>query len=600
MIAYNKRYSLGIYVNDWGYMAGSEGNPHVFLSLKIEKTQCNDRQIAFQKERVFALEKSPFKENLFSQIRKEKQMLKEMECFVSESALEDLRKALSEKYTYTFVSHKNFKAWQDTSLNLQDSFNQDFDKGIREALNKDFIFLRQCYADITEPFFIWVKNIKNRDDNYLQNKMSFDEFESLFNEFIESSYSNIESIEGFFGFGPYETKLFNKYENNDYTTGGKVFQNNHWNDKFMKKAQNEYEKIKEELKNKSLPRIPLNTNDKQYLIYSKDFMLTSLRPLKTFQEQWSEVFEIYEGEYIKVSQQILFQTLLTSDTMRQNSNIFQDDRNIFRDYKVVGNSCVDFVFDKLNLIGAGKFIKAVSILPHEVLGHVRDNKPNFYNKQKGIYKKPLSKGDKISLLLYDLHLFYQNYATLCQIDSTWDCEKGLRAFSTYCYSTLHSSLLDDTKLNRLGEHKIEPLPRDNAIENIADDIAMRINTGLCINAYFQDVLQYDNNLMCDVALLCVKELNGKQRFVKADSQSDFIYQDFDFASDNEIIQKSYNVAMDRQQPIIFAKIPHHNVYHISKESKGVYIQSFLERYAGQDRSIGDYRDILESKETHNA
>ena len=26
MIAYNKRYSLGIYVNDWGYMAGSEGN----------------------------------------------------------------------------------------------------------------------------------------------------------------------------------------------------------------------------------------------------------------------------------------------------------------------------------------------------------------------------------------------------------------------------------------------------------------------------------------------------------------------------------------------------------------------------------------------
>ena len=204
------------------------------------------------------------------------------------------------------------------------------------------------------------------------------------------------------------------------------------------------------------------------------------------------------------------------------------------------------------------------------------------------------------MLLYDLHLFYQNYATSCNIDSSWDCEKGLKAFSTYYHSTLHSNLLGDTKLNRLGTHKIEPLPRDNAIENIADDIAMRINTGLCINAYFQDVLQYDNNLMCDVALLCVKELNGKQRFVKADSQSDFIYQDFDFANDEKAVSQSYALAMDRQQPIIFAKIPHYNVYHISKESKGVYIQSFLERYAGQDRNIGDYRDILESKETHNA
>lgn len=97
-----------------------------------------------------------------------------------------------------------------------------------------------------------------------------------------------------------------------------------------------------------------------------------------------------------------------------------------------------------------------------------------------------------------------------------------------------------------------------------------------------------------------KNGQGKQRFVKADLQSDFIYQDFDFASDDEIIQKSYNVAMDRQQPIIFAKIPHYNAPHIAKESKGVYIQSFLERYRGGDRSIGDYRDILESKETHNA
>ena len=597
---HNYKYSLGIYVNDWGYMAGSEGNPHVFLSLKIEKTQCNDKQIAFQKEKILALEKSPFKENLFSQIRKERQMLKEMECFVSESTLEDLRKALSKKYKYYFDGSDEFKAWKDTELDKTKANDKDFDETLRKEFNDNFTFLRQCYGDITEPFFIWVKNIKNIDDSYLQDTMSFDEFENLFKEFIQSPYGNIESIEGFFGFGPYETSLFNNYQENQYNTGGKVFQNNHWNDESKKETENNYNKLKENLKNQPLPRIPQHQDDKDLFMYSPEHYLTTMRPLKTFQNNFSETIEINQNEYEKIAKQVLFHTLLSSDSIRQNAVIFSNKKNEFKNYKVVGNSCVDFVMDKLRLIGASKFDKATTIIPYEVRIHVRDNKPNFYNKQKGKYKKPLSKGDKISLLLYDLHLFYQNYATLCQIDSTWDCEKGLRAFSTYCYSTLHSSLLDDTKLNRLGIHKIEPLPRDNAIENIADDIAMRINTGLCINAYFQDVLQYDNNLMCDVALLCVKELNGKQRFVKADSQSDFIYQDFDFASDDEIIQKSYNLAMDRQQPIIFAKIPHYNVPHIAKESKGVYIQSFLERYAGQDRSIGDYRDILESKETHNA
>ena len=249
MIVYNKQYSLGIYVNDWGFVMGSEGNPHVFLSLKIEKTQCNDKQIAFQKEKILALEKSPFKENLFSQIRKEKQTLKEMECFVSESTLEDLRKALSKKYKYYFDGSDEFKAWRDTELDKTKANDKDFDETLRKEFNDNFTFLRQCYGDITEPFFIWVKNIKNIDDSYLQDTMSFDEFENLFNKFIESPYSNLDSIEGFFGFGPYETRLFNKYENNDYTTGGKVFQNNHWNDKFIKKAQDEYEKIKEELKN---------------------------------------------------------------------------------------------------------------------------------------------------------------------------------------------------------------------------------------------------------------------------------------------------------------------------------------------------------------
>ena len=47
---HNYKYSLGIYVNDWGYMAGSEGNPHVFLGLKKEKIKCNNTQIKMQED----------------------------------------------------------------------------------------------------------------------------------------------------------------------------------------------------------------------------------------------------------------------------------------------------------------------------------------------------------------------------------------------------------------------------------------------------------------------------------------------------------------------------------------------------------------------
>ena len=49
-MTYDKKYSLGIYVNDWGFMMGSEGNPHVFLGLKIEKVKCNDMQINMQED----------------------------------------------------------------------------------------------------------------------------------------------------------------------------------------------------------------------------------------------------------------------------------------------------------------------------------------------------------------------------------------------------------------------------------------------------------------------------------------------------------------------------------------------------------------------
>ena len=51
-MTYNKRYSLGIYVNDWGFKMGSEGNPHVFIGLKIEKVKCSDKQIQNRKQKL--------------------------------------------------------------------------------------------------------------------------------------------------------------------------------------------------------------------------------------------------------------------------------------------------------------------------------------------------------------------------------------------------------------------------------------------------------------------------------------------------------------------------------------------------------------------
>lgn len=279
--------------------------------------------------------------------------------------------------------------------------NKDFDKNLRETFNNDFTFLRQCYADITEPFFEWLETKKQS----IADNIDFTQFEKLFNEFVESPYSNIFSIEGFFGFGPYKTGLFENYKDGNFQTGGKVFQNNHWNDDFKEEIQDRYDEIKEELKDKPTPRIPLNLDDKQYFIYSKYFILTDLRPLKTFQEYQSEVMSISESQYKKICKSILFQTLLTSDKLRGNPKIFGDKRNTFKDYKVLGNSCVDFVMDKLFLIGASKFHKATAIIPYDIINHIQNMIPNNYNNQKGTYKKPLSKGDKISFLLYDFELF---------------------------------------------------------------------------------------------------------------------------------------------------------------------------------------------------
>ncbi len=185
-------------MNDWGFKMGSEGNPHVFLGLKREKVKCNDIQIKMQED----LYQHYLKYNMLEQANQCKANIEQMQCFVADRTLFDLQQELNKKYKYHVTSSDEFKAWKDTDLDITD-FKV---KALRETFNNDFTFLRQCYADITEPFFIWLESIQHTKTDLIKN---FDEFESLFNEFIESSYSNLDSIEGFFGFGPYHTNMWN-------------------------------------------------------------------------------------------------------------------------------------------------------------------------------------------------------------------------------------------------------------------------------------------------------------------------------------------------------------------------------------------------------
>lgn len=577
---YNYKYSLGIYVNDWGFMMGSEGNPHVFLGLKREKVYCSNIQIKIQED----LYQHYLKHNMLEQANQCKINIDKTRCFLDENTLFDLQQELS-KYKYYFYGSDEFKAWRDTGLDKTKVNDKDFNEILRKEFNDNFTFLRQCYADITEPFFIWVKNIKNIGNDYLQSKMSFGEFENLFNEFIKSSYSNLDSIEGFFGFGPYKTSLFNNYQKNQHSTGGKVFQNNHWNDEFKEKAQDKYKKIKDKLKNQPLPRIPQHQDDKDFFMYSPEHYLTTMRPLKTFQKYFSEVIEINQNEYEKIAKQILFHTLLSSDDIRRNSKIFSDKRNIFKDYKVVGNSCVDFAMDKLQLIGSSTIV----LEPHGVIDHISIFKKN--------YKNPSSKGDMIFFLLYDVQLFYQNYFILCNIDPTWDCEQGLKSYSQYCEFLLQSNLLNDTELNRLTNHisnnQLKAFPRNARIQAIEDDIAMRLNTHFCIASYFQDRLKYIPNLQTKVSLI-IYDKKDKQ-YLKADSQSQFVFDKFIY--DQNI--PSHNISLWYEQPILFEKNPHLLAIQIDKNIFDEYPKYFAQNIIGEQKDYGDYRDFLQQGQTSN-
>ena len=590
-MTHSHKYSLGIYVNRNFASNGGSGNPHVFLGLKKERAKCNELQIQMKKEQLEKL-KSSYSNNGLSfgniqeSIKQYEQDIKQMQCFINETTLEDLKKELSqEKYQYNFTSHKNFKAWSDTDLND----NKDFDKNLRETFNNDFTFLRQCYADITEPFFEWLEHIKKQS---IADNIDFTQFEKLFNEFVESPYSNIFSIEGFFGFGPYQTGLFKNYKDGNFQTGGKVFQNNHWNDDFKEKTEVQYDKLKEELKDKPLPRIPLkykidnkSYDDKQYFIYSKDFILTDLRPLKTFQEYQSEVMSISESQYKKICKSILFQTLLTSDKLRENPKIFGDKRNTFKNYKVVGNSCVDFVRDKMQI--AQIITKNNhSLTPNQLLNYL---------------KKLESKKDKkarAELLLYDVELYYYNFLTLCNIDSTWACEEGLKSFNQYCEFLLHSNLLHHTRLNRLTDNithnQLKSLARNTEIEHIEDDVNMRLNTHFCLASYFQDRLKYEPHLQTEVALIIYDD--EKEHYLKADSQSKFAFSEFSY--DRNIL--SHNIALWYEQPILFAKNPYPLAIQIQENIFDNYPKYFAQCIVGNKKDYGDYRNFLKQEEVSNA
>ena len=610
-MTHNKRYSLGIYVNDWGFMMGSEGNPHVFLGLKIEKIKCNDMQIKMEKERYAQL----LKYNMLEQANQCKIHIEQMRCFVADTTLFNLQQELS-KYKYYFDGSDEFKAWQDATLNIEKSFNKDFNKTLRETFNTDFTFLRQCYADITEPFFEWLENIKNINDNYLQTQMNFNEFENLFNEFIKSSYSNLYSIEGFFGFGPYKTSLLNNYQKNQHNTGGKVFQNNHWNDD-SKHIEN-YKELIAKLKDKPLPRIPQHQDDKDFFMYSLEHYLTTMRPLKTFQEDFSEVIEIDQNEYEKIAKQVLFHTLLSSDNIRQNANIFGDKRNVFKNYKLIGNSCVDFVMDKLQLIGASRLDKSTTIAPYKVHTHVKDNKPNIYNRQKGRYKSPLSKNDKISYLLQDLNLFYQNYTTLCSIDSAWDSEKGLNAFGKHYANiiTLDNYIFPLTfkeecaKVLGNTSHLIQnqiPFAFDKEILNVPleyanyqqtcsingdtpiacddfklyikqDDLARRVNTGIYIASELETIKtkMYDDK---DNAISLLTFNHKEERFYIADAENDFNYQDFDLSYiDSKTDKSKYVYVLKGDSLIIANNLKYYG--NITQESMQTYIKVMIAKASG--------------------
>ncbi|RDU59032.1 hypothetical protein [Helicobacter sp. MIT 14-3879] len=221
MKLYQKYYTLGVYVDTWGLrnwrmedkrILGAnislpnvewEGViPHTFLGLKIEYQLVNEN----------------FNGILNEKYKKEYALESDLKDYNKTTQM-DLIQKLTKEYNNTAI---NKKKWQNKT-----------DENIYKEIDKDYLFFRQGYKDITIPVKQYFKNAVF---------FNYQAYEKTLKNFIQSEKSNIQDIEGFFGFAPYKSsashwgKVFNNqykssaplrtssYDNKE--SGGKVFQNN--------------------------------------------------------------------------------------------------------------------------------------------------------------------------------------------------------------------------------------------------------------------------------------------------------------------------------------------------------------------------------------
>lgn len=543
MKLYLKYHSIGVYVDTWGMRdckittnlplvsCEYEGIiPHVFLGLKTEYELINESfegQLSGNAKIECALETDLQKHSFPTQIE------------------------LIEKITQQYEnSDKHKNQWVETNNN--------------EILDKEFKFFRQTYRDITTPF---KKEIGNKE------YQTYKEFKDDFENFAKGKTSNVMDIEGFFGFAPYESALFRTSSFGTKERGGKVFQNNQYNHK----------RTNNKMANNNSDSEIANTSFSHS--FSEGHMLTKIRPLSTFQNKHAyavNLKSINNNKFYEVAKKILEQVLICDDDFR-GDKAFVDGQNAFRFYAVVGRSCVDFVMDKLKILYGDKFDwwDNITWTPQGVYEAIKKHK-NDFSKNK----------DKITMLdlITDTYLFYQNYHTLCKIDSNWNCENGLKTFSQYCNFILHSNLIKDDKLNRLTDNlthnKVTPLPRNNNTDNIADDINMKLNTHFCIHSYFQDRLKFNKEFQTNISLIAYDK--DKKQYFKADANNNFSFSEFYF-SQNIL---SHSVALFYQQPILFTNNPHFLEIKIQENIFNDYSTYFAQSIVGDNKNFCDFRGSI--------
>ncbi|MGX2973270.1 hypothetical protein, partial [Helicobacter sp. T3_23-1059] len=379
MKLYLKYHSIGVYVDTWGmrdckieknfpYVSCEyEGIiPHVFLGLKTEYELIN--------------------ENFEGQLSENAKIECVLETDLQEHSF-PTQIELIEKLTRQYKNNnENKKQWAKTENNA--------------TFDKEFKFFRQTYRDITVPF---KETMGNKE------YQTYKEFKDNFENFVSSKASNVMNIEGFFGFAPYESALLRTSSVGTKERGGKIFQNNHYN----------YERIKNDIENNNSNSYNNNSEMDNTLFgysFSGGHMLTKIRPLSTFQNKHAyavNIKSINNKKFYEVAKKTLEQVLICDDDFR-GGKAFVDKQNDFRFYAIAGRSCVDFVIDKLKILYGDKL---------DLWDNITWTPQGVYDViQK--YKNDFSK-DKAEITMLDLitdtYLFYQNYHTLCNIDSSWEC-----------------------------------------------------------------------------------------------------------------------------------------------------------------------------------